>query len=173
VFYTYLPANSSQRLKGRQSGKGLSPPTSEKPALNWASLRAWSKRFPADFMFQLSKEEFDILRCQFGTSNRWGGRRYPPYAFTEQGVAMLSSVMNSQRAIKVNIIIMRAFVRLREMASAHKELARKLEDLEKKYDKQFLVVFEAIRQMMLPSGRAKKTRKIGFVAKDSDNIKIW
>jgi len=116
-------------------------------------------------MFQLSKEEFDNLRCQFGTSSRWGGRRYPPYAFTEQGVAMLSSVLNSQRAIKVNIIIMRAFVRLREMASAHKELARKLEDLEKKYDKQFLVVFEAIRQLMLPPDRARKTREIGFVTK--------
>jgi len=124
-------------------------------------------RFPEDFMFRLNKEEFENLRCQIGTSSRWGGRRYPPYAFTEQGVAMLSSVLNSQQAIKVNIVIMRAFVRLREMASAHKELARQLEDLEKKYDRQFLVVFEAIRQLMLPSGRARKARKIGYISNNS------
>jgi hypothetical protein len=77
-------------------------------------------RFPEDFMFRLDKVEFENLRCQIGTSSRWGGRRHLPYAFTEQGVAMLSSVLNSQRAIKVNIVIMRAFVRLREMASAHR-----------------------------------------------------
>lgn len=124
-------------------------------------------RFPEDFMFRLDQEEFENLRCQIGTSSRWGGRRYPPYAFSEQDVAMLSSVLNSQRAIKVNIVIMRAFVRLREMASAHRELARKLEDLEKKYDKQFLVVFEAIRQLMLPPGGSRKTRKIGFIPKNS------
>ena len=122
-------------------------------------------RFPADFMFQLSKQEFDNLRYQFGTSNGPGGRRYPPYAFTEQGVAMLSSVLKSQQAILVNISIMRAFVRLREMASAHKELAQKLADLERKYDKQFLVVFEAIRQLMLPSTPASKAGKIGFIVK--------
>ncbi len=124
------------------------------------------ERFPADFMFQLSKQEFVSLRYQIGTSNGRGGRRYPPYAFTEQGVAMLSSVLKSQQAILVNISIMRAFVRLRELASAHKELAEKLSELEKKYDKRFLIVFEAIRQLMLPLRQPGKPRKIGFITKD-------
>lgn len=117
-------------------------------------------RFPADFMFQLSQDEFDNLRSQFGTSNSWGGRRYPPYVFTEQGVAMLSSVLNSPRAVQVNIEIMRTFVRLREMLASHKALAEKLEEMEKKYDKQFQVVFNAIRKLMLPPEKPK--RKIGF-----------
>jgi hypothetical protein len=117
-------------------------------------------RFPADFMFQLSKEEFDNLRFHFGTSSDWGGRRYPPYAFTEQGVAMLSSVLHSQRAIQVNIEIMRAFIRLRQMLVSHVELARKLDALEKKYDAQFRQVFEAIRQLMAPP--EPKRRAIGF-----------
>ena len=117
-------------------------------------------RFPTDFMFQLSKEEFDNLRFHFGTSSDWGGRRYPPYAFTEQGVAMLSSVLRSQRAIQVNIEIMRAFIRLRQMLASHVELARKLDALEKKYDAQFKQVFEAIRQLMAPS--EPKRRPIGF-----------
>jgi len=110
-------------------------------------------RFPPDFMFQLGKEEFASLRSQIVTSkrkNRRGGRRYPPYAFTEEGVAMLSSVLNSPRAVKVNIEIMRAFVRLRKILSSHVELARKLEALEKKYISQFKVVFDAIRQLMAP-----------------------
>ena len=89
-----------------------------------------------------------------------GGRRYPPYAFTEQGVAMLSSVLNSERAIEVNIQIMRAFVKLRELMATHKDLARKLDDMEKKYDAQFKVVFDAIRQLMTPTEKPK--RKIGF-----------
>src|SRR4030095_1023321 len=92
-----------------------------------------SARFPLDFMFQLTKEEFDNLKSQFVTSS-WGGARTAPYAFTEQGVAMLSSVLHSDRAIAVNIAIMRAFVRLREIMMTHKELAKKLEELEKKYD---------------------------------------
>jgi len=117
-------------------------------------------RFPTDFMFQLSKEEFDNLRFHFGTSSDWGGRRYPPYAFTEQGVAMLSSVLHSQRAIQVNIEIMRAFIRLRQMLASHVELARKLDALEKKYDAQFKQVFEAIRQLMVPP--EPKRRPIGF-----------
>ena len=98
-------------------------------------------RFPEDFMFQLSQEEFEILRCQSGASSAWGGRRYRPYAFTEQGVAMLSTVLHSKRAVPVNIEIMRAFVKLRQMLASHTELARKLEALESKYDKQFKVVF--------------------------------
>jgi len=104
-------------------------------------------RFPQDFMFQLSQEEFAILRSQIVTSSDWGGRRYPPYAFTEQGVAMLSSVLRSQRAIRVNIEIMRAFIRLRQMLASHAELAKKLDALEKKYDAHFEEVFEAIRQL--------------------------
>jgi len=111
-------------------------------------------------MFQLSKEEFDNLRFHFGTSSYWGGRRYPPYAFTEQGVAMLSSVLRSQRAIQVNIEIMRAFIRLRQMLASHVELARKLDALEKKYDAQFKQVFEAIRQLMAPP--EPKRHPIGF-----------
>lgn len=120
-------------------------------------------RFPADFMFQLTKEEWDNLRFQFGISSdsTHGGRRYLPYVFTEQGVAMLSTVLRSTRAVQVNIAIMRAFVKLREMLSSHKDLARKLNDMEKKYDTQFKVVFDAIRQLMQPPV-PKKRRKIGY-----------
>ena len=117
-------------------------------------------RFPADFMFQLTKQEFDDLRSQTVTSS-WGGRRYPPYAFTEQGVSMLSSVLRSKRAIQVNIEIMRAFVQLRRMLASHADLARKLSSLEKKYDAQFKVVFDAIRGLMAPP-EPKKKREIGF-----------
>ena len=122
-------------------------------------------RFPADFMFQLTKEEFDHLRSQSVTSS-WGGRRYPPYAFTEQGVAMLSGVLNSDRAIKVNIEIMRAFVRLRQMLASNKTLEQKFNELEQKYDDQFKIVFEAISQLMRPSTNDKK-RSIGFVWDDN------
>ncbi len=125
------------------------------------------RRFPDDFMFQLTKEEFQILRSQTVTSS-WGGRRHPPYVFTEQGVAMLSSVLRSDRAIDVNVEIMRAFVHLREMLSSHKDLARKLAALEKKYDEQFQVVFEAIRQLMEPLPESKKKRRIGFRLHDDD-----
>lgn len=103
-------------------------------------------RFPDDFMFRLNKEETDALRSQFVTlkpSGRGQHRKYLPYVFTEQGVAMLSSILNSERAIEVNIAIMRAFVKLREMLATHKELARKLEEMERKYDAQFKVVFDA------------------------------
>lgn len=122
-------------------------------------------RFPQDFMFQLTAEEAASLRFQFGISKTEGrgGRRYLPYVFTEQGVAMLSSVLNSDRAVQVNIAIMRAFVQLRELAASNRELARKLDELEKKYDKhdkQFMVVFDAIRQLMAPL--EGKKRKIGF-----------
>ena len=114
------------------------------------AIRRHRERFPQDFMFRLTKEEFADLRSQSGTSSSWGGRRYPPYAFTEQGVAMLSSVLNSPRAISVNIEIVRAFVRLRSMLAANADLARRLADLERKYDEKFRVVFEAIRQLMAP-----------------------
>ena len=120
------------------------------------------ERFPEDFMFQLSQEEFDNLKSQIVISS-WGGlRRAAPYAFTEQGVAMLSSVLRSKRAVMVNVEIMRAFVRLRQMLSAHADLARKLATLEKKYDAQFKVVFDAIRELMAPP--AGKKRPIGFAS---------
>ena len=115
-------------------------------------------------MFQLTKQEFDDLRSHIVTSS-WGGRRYPPYAFTEQGVAMLSSVLRSKRAVQVNIEIMRAFVRLRQMLADHADLARKLAALEKNYDAQFKVVFDAIRELMAPP-QPKKSRQIGFVASE-------
>jgi phage regulator Rha-like protein len=123
-----------------------------------------TERFPEDFMFQLNHKEFAILRSQDVTSRGWGGRRYPPYAFTEQGVAMLSSVLHSQRAIQVNIEIMRAFIRLRKILASNAELARRLTALEKKYDAQFKEVFEAIRQLMTPP--EPKRRSIGFRKSD-------
>lgn len=121
-------------------------------------------RFPADFMFQLTNQEFANLRFQSGTSSQWGGRRTPPYAFSEQGVAMLSSVLNSPRAVQVNIEIMRTFVRLRQMLASHAELAESLEALEQKYDAQFRIVFDAIRQLMQP--QVKERKEIGFKVKE-------
>ena len=116
-------------------------------------------RFPPDFMFELTKEELEDWRCQFGTSS-WGGTRYPPMAFTEQGVAMLSGVLSSKRAIKVNIQIMRTFTKLRQMMATHKSLKKKIEDMEKKYDENFQIVFEAIKQLLETEEKPK--RKIGF-----------
>lgn len=117
-------------------------------------------RFPDDFMFQLSQSEWAILKSQIVISSWGGSRRAAPYAFTEQGVAMLSSVLNSPRAIAVNIEIMRAFVRLRELLATHADLARKLDALEKKSDAQFKVVFDAIRHLMSPP--STKVRRIGY-----------
>ncbi len=124
------------------------------------AVRRNAERFPADFMFQMSEEEFTNLRYQFGTSSSWGGRRYRPYAFTEHGVAMLSSVLRSATAAQVNIEIMRAFVRTRQMLQPNLELAGKLDALEKKYDSQFRAVFDAIRELMEPPN--KPTKRIGF-----------
>ncbi len=122
-------------------------------------------RFPEDFMFQLTESETHLLRSQIATSKKGrGGRRYLPYVFTEQGVAMLSSVLNSERAIQVNIEIMRAFVRLRRILSSHTDLAQKLENLEKKYDAQFKIVFDAIRELMKPP--ESKKRPIGFLVEE-------
>lgn len=159
------------------------------------AVRRNLKRFPEDFMFQLTAEEGESLRSQIAISKRAedvslrsqivisnvegdssrsqivtsktgrGGRRYAPYVFTEQGVAMLSSVLNSEQAVEVNIAIVRAFVRLREMLATHKELARKLEEMEQKYDAQFQVVFHAIRQLMEPPVPPPR-RKIGFKTND-------
>ena len=117
-------------------------------------------RFPADFMFPLTNQEFVILRSQFGTSSSWGGRRTPPLCFTEQGVAMLSSVLRSKRAVRVNVEIMRAFVALRAVLSSHHELRQKLLELEKKYDSQFKIVFNAIKQLIEQPTR--ETKPIGF-----------
>ena len=129
------------------------------------AVRRNIERFPDDFMFELTKQELENWRCQFGTSNSEKmGLRYRPMVFTEQGVAMLSSVLRSRRAIEVNIDIMRAFVRLREMMTSNLELARKLEEMEKKYDEQFKVVFDAIRALMVETEKPK--RKIGFEVKE-------
>lgn len=119
------------------------------------------ERFPDDFLFQLTDEEFAILRSQSVIASSWGGRRTRPYAFTEQGVAMLSSVLRSPRAVHVNIEIMRAFVRLRQILATHADLARKLDELEERYDAQFRIVFDAIRELMAPSEQQTK-RRIGF-----------
>jgi len=118
------------------------------------------ERFPADFMFQLTKKEIADLRSQIVTSS-WGGRRHLPYVFTEQGVAMLSSVLNSERAIRVNIQIMRAFVNLRRIALTYVGLKRKIEAMEKKFDGQFRIVFSAIKKLLEPP-LVKKKRRIGF-----------
>ena len=141
----------------------------ETKALNRAVKRN-VERFPTDFMFQLSKDEQAALRCQIGTSKPSahfrsssvrGGRRSLPYAFTEQGVAMLSSVLHSPRAVQVNIEIMRTFVHLRGILAEHKDLVRKLDALERKYDVQYKMVFDAIRQLMAPP-RAPASKRIGF-----------
>lgn len=137
------------------------------------AVRRNSERFPIDFMFKLTSSETKNLRCQFGTSSEpgnnsgWGGRRYNPYAFTEQGTAMLSSVLNSDRAIKVNIAIMRAFVQMRKFLQSSDALSKKLNDLEKQINKKFSdqqeqirIIFEAIKQLM--SEKSKPKQKIGF-----------
>jgi hypothetical protein len=120
-------------------------------------------RFPVDFMFELSRAEFNNLRSQIVTSS-WGGIRYRPMAFTEQGVAMLSSVLNSERAVQVNIQIMRAFTKLRQMLTTHEDLRRKIEEMEQKYDQQFQVVFDAIK--LLLEAEEKPKPKIGFTVKE-------
>jgi len=130
------------------------------------------QRFPADFMFQLTAEEAEALVFQFGISKGRGGTRYRPYAFTEQGVAMLSSVLRSERAIQVNVAIMRAFVGLRQTLAAHKELAAKLAELERrieKHDESIRTLFEAIRQLMAPPPEPPK-RQIGFQVRESPAI---
>ena len=129
-------------------------------------VRRNKRRFPEDFLFQLTEEEQKALRSQFAISKGRGGRRYAPLVFTEQGVAMLSGVLNSERAIRVNILIMRAFVRIRELAAAHKDLAQKLDELEKKvsvHDERITAVFEAIKKLLTP-GEPPKRQQIGFRA---------
>jgi len=115
------------------------------------------ERFPEDFMFLLTAQEFAHLKSQSVISSGWGGRRVPPFVFTEQGVAMLSSVLRSKRAVEVNVEIMRTFVRIRRMLASDRELAKRLAALEKKYDSQFKAVFDAIRQLMAPGSGPKRT----------------
>ena len=120
-----------------------------------------ARRFPDDFMFVLNKQEVANLICQIGiSSSGWGGRRKPVMAFTEQGVAMLSSVLKSDRAADVNIAIMRTFVQLRRLMDSNRELARKIAEMEKRYDEQFGTVFQAIQQLIAEEAEPK--RKIGF-----------
>ena len=127
-------------------------------------------RFPADFCFQLSAEDAAALRSRFVTSSGRGGRRYLPWAFTEQGVAMLSSVLRSPRAIQVSIEVVRAFVRLRSLLSTHDELSRKLHSLESRYDAQFKQVFDAIRELMAPP--APRSRPLGFRVEDPECARV-
>jgi hypothetical protein len=131
-----------------------------------------ASRFPSDFMFQLSPAELESLRFQTGTSKPGrGGRRYAPHVFTEQGVAMLSSVLRSSRAVQVNVAIMRTFVRLREMLATHEELRRKIDAMEKRYDARFQAVFDTIRQMLETPIPAKKP--IGFHARPALSAKSF
>jgi hypothetical protein len=121
-----------------------------------------SERFPSDFMFPLTNQELAILRSQFVTSRLdWGGTRYAPMAFTEQGIAMLSSVLHSDRAIEVNIAIMRAFVKMRQSLSLHKDLEKKLNEMESRYEGKFKVVFDAIKELMSTHSVPRK-RVIGL-----------
>ena len=121
------------------------------------------ERFPDDFMFELTKNEFEILRSQFATSS-WGGLRYAPMAFTEHGVLMISSVLKNDKAVQVNIQIMRAFIKFRAMLSAHKDLDRKIEEMERKYNNRFQIVFETLDQLINVKDKTKK--KIGFTVKE-------
>jgi hypothetical protein len=124
-------------------------------------------RFPEDFMFQLNNGEFNNLRSQFVTSS-WGGRRYPPYAFTEQGVAMLSSVLRSKRAIAANIAIMRTFVKLREILVTNEALRRKIESMERKYEEQFKLIFNVLSKMVIADSKPKS--QIGFFTEAKGHV---
>lgn len=128
-------------------------------------VRRNAERFPADFMFQLTQEEWDSIRSQFATLKGARGthRKYTPFAFTEHGAVMLANVLRSKRAVQASIHVVRAFIHLREFAITHKELARKIDNMEKKYDVQFKIVFDTIRKLITPPDR--KRRKIGFLLK--------
>lgn len=130
------------------------------------AVRRNDDRFPPDFMFRLSKGEWENLKSQIVTSSSWGGRRKLPHAFTEQGVAMLSSVLRSKRAAAVNVQVMRTFVKLRSILLEHEDLWRRLDELESKYDDQFKAVFDAIRALMTPPHPKKKA--IGFHTERED-----
>lgn len=134
----------------------------ETSALNRAVKRN-PDRFPADFMFQLDAQEWGNLRCQIGMASSHGGRRAAPHAFTEQGVAMLSSVLNATRAVQVNIAIMRTFVQLRRLMDSNRDLARRIDSLEARYDEQFSAVFDAIKQLITDESRRKGKPPMGFL----------
>jgi phage regulator Rha-like protein len=128
------------------------------------AVRRNLSRFPADFMFELTPQEYSVLRRHFGALKRGAHSKYLPYAFTEHGILMLSNVLNSERAIQVNIQIMRAFTKLREMLANHKELREKIEAMEKKYDHQFQIVFKAIKELLAPQAPPPKSKTpIGFL----------
>ena len=129
------------------------------------------ERFPTDFMFQLTKSEYEVfLRCQTGISKEGrGGRRYMPYAFTEQGVAMLSSVLRSKRAVEVNITIMRTFVKLREILAGNETIRRKIEAMERQYDEQFKLVFKVLSEMIMPTHKSKS--QIGYLSEEKRHKK--
>ena len=168
------PAPRSDSVSAGRSSTQPGPMRLSRPvrSLNQAVTRNLD-RFPEDFMIQLRWEEMDSLRSQIVILDRGPERgrhrgmhlKYPPRAFTEQGVAMLSSVLRSKRAVQVNIEIMRAFVRLRALLASNADLARKLAALEKKYDAQFKAVFDAIRELMAPP-EPKSRRRIGFISGD-------
>jgi len=139
----------------------------ETKVLNQAVARH-KGRFPSDFMFRLNSDEFNNLRSQIVTSS-WGGRRYPPRAFTEQGVAMLSSVLRSRRAIEVNIAIMRTFVKLREILATNTALRRKIEAMERRYDEQFKLVFKVLSEMVMPDKKPKT--RIGYLTEAKGHTK--
>jgi len=124
------------------------------------AVKRKKKRFPDDFMFQITSKEYNSLRFQFGILKRGQHSKFLPYAFTQEGVSMLSSVLNSERAIHVNIQIMRTFVKIRELLESHKDILKKMQEMEKKYDGQFQIVFDAIRQLI--SKPIKKIERIGF-----------
>jgi phage regulator Rha-like protein len=131
------------------------------------AVRRNNERFPEDFMFRLTMQEFENLRRHFGTSS-WGGRRYPPYAFTEQGVAMLSSVLRSKRAMAVNIAIMRTFVKLREILATNEALRRKIELMERKYGEQFKLIFNVLSEMVMADSKPKS--QIGFLTESKGHV---
>ncbi|NQU73484.1 MAG: ORF6N domain-containing protein [Candidatus Omnitrophica bacterium] len=145
-------------------GQDLAKLYGVEPRALMQAVKRNKERFPKDFMFQLTRQELTNLKSQFVISS-WGGIRTPPYAFTEQGVAMLSSVLNSKRAIQVNIQIMRAFIKIKEMALSYSALHKKIDAMESKYDKQFKVVFDAIRQLLEPPHKSAK-RILGFRGKE-------
>jgi tetrahydromethanopterin S-methyltransferase subunit G len=163
--HSSLPLESIERkilfLRGQKVmlGRDLALLYGVEPRALIQAVKRNKERFPEDFAFQLTNQEVDLLKSQIVISS-WGGSRFNPYAFTEQGVAMLSSILRSRQAIRVNVEIMRTFVRLRQLLSSNKELSKRLDDLEKKYDHQFKVVFDAIRQLMAPP--PSKSKKIGF-----------
>lgn len=134
----------------------------ETSALNRAVKRNMD-RFPSDFMFQLTHAEWHNLKCQIGMSSAHGGRRKEPYVFTEQGIAMLSSVLHAPRAVQVNIAIMRTFVQLRRLMDSNRDLARRIDALEARYDEQFAGVFNAIKQLIADERQRKTKRSIGFL----------